>query len=149
MQHSGYFVDTNLLVLLVVGNVDCNRIMKHNRTRSYTVKDYKKLCEMLVSVKQILVTPNILTETYHLLRDDKRMVAMLRSLIQSSCIKEIYIDSQAVTKRDEFEKLGLTDCGLLEAATPKTPLLSNDFTLISTARKLNSYIAIHFHSDDL
>lgn len=145
MPPSSYFVDTNLLVLLVVGNVDSDHIQRHNRTRSYTVDDYKKLSQILADVKQILVTPNILTETNNLLGDDERMVEMLKKLIHTSYIKEIYVKSRMVIERDEFAWLGLTDCGLLMVITPETPLLSDDFDLTRTALKLNPRTAIHFH----
>lgn len=145
MPPSSYFVDTNLLILLVVGNVDSDHIQRHNRTRSYTVDDYKKLSQILADVKQILVTPNILTETNNLLGDDERMVEMLKKLIHTSYIKEIYVKSRMVIERDEFAWLGLTDCGLLMVITPETPLLSDDFDLTRTALKLNSRTAIHFH----
>ena len=145
MPPSSYFVDTNLLVLLVVGNVDSDHIQRYKRTRSYTISDYKKLSQILADVKQILVTPNILTETNNLLGDDKRMAEMLKKLIHSSYIKEIYVKSRMVIERDEFEWLGLTDCGLLMVITPETPLLSDDFNLTRTALKLNSRTAIHFH----
>lgn len=79
--------------------------------------------QILANVK-ILVTPNILTETDNLLRGDKRMLSMLRRLIHKSSVEEICIKSKVVAKRDEFERLGVTDCGLLEVITPKTPLLS-------------------------
>lgn len=145
MQPSSYFVDTNLLVLFVVGNVDSSRIPRHNRTRAYTVDDFKKLSRMLADVKQILVTPNILTETNNLLDGDERMAEMLRKLICTSYIKEIYVKSRMVVERDEFRRLGLTDCGLLEVITPETPLLSDDFDLTRTALKLNSHMAISFN----
>lgn len=148
MRHSGYFVDANLLVLLVVGNVDRDDILKHKRTRAYTVSDYEKLSQMLASVKRILVTPNTLTETSNLVCGDERMAAMLRKLIQSSHIEEVYIDSRTATGRGEFEWLGLTDCGLLELITPETPLLSADFALIRTALVSNSRSVVHFPLDD-
>ena len=144
MQPSGYFVDTNLLVLFVVGNVDSSRIPRHKRTRKYTVDDYKKLSQMLANVEQILVTPNILTETSNLLDGDERMAEMLRKLICTSYVKEIYVKSRMVVERDEFKRLGLTDCGLLKVITPETPLLSDDFDLTRTALELNSHMAISF-----
>ncbi len=78
MQHSGYFVDANLLVLLIVGNVNYGHIPKHKRTKAYTVDDYHKLCSILGKVGQIFVTPNILTEVSNLLRSNKEMATALR-----------------------------------------------------------------------
>ena len=146
MQPSGYFVDANLLVLFVVGSVDSDYIPKYKRTRSYTVEDYNELRRMLENVKERLVTPNILTETSNMLCDDKRFVALLRDMIQTSCVTEIYVESRAASKRGEFEHLGLTDCGLLELVTPKTPLLTADYALVQAARESDLHIVKYFHT---
>ena len=65
----GYFVDANLLVLLVVGNVDQDLIAKHGRLEEYTAEDYETLLDLLSQTRQsqIYVTPNTLTEASNLL----------------------------------------------------------------------------------
>lgn len=76
------------------------------------------------------------------------MAGMLRRLIRSSHIEEVYIDSRKATERDEFEQLGLTDCGLLEAVTPETPLLTADFDLMRAALELDSRFVVCFTPHD-
>ena len=41
------FIDTNLLVLLVVGETDKALISKHRRTRAYRVEDYDLLVKLI------------------------------------------------------------------------------------------------------
>ena len=144
MQLLGYFLDTNLPVLLVVGRVDRRCISRHKRTRSYTVDDYDKLCHMLGKVKRILVTSNILTETSNLLCNDKRMVMALRNFILSPYVEGVCIGSRVAVNSTAFERLGLTDCGLLEVIKCETPLLTTDFVLARVAHMLDPSIAILF-----
>lgn len=144
MQHSGYFVDTNLLVLLIVGNVSHGHIPEHKRTKAYTVDDYHKLCSILGKVGQLFVTPSILTEVSNLLCRNKEMATALRDFIHSPSVEEVRIDSKVVVKRVEFIRLGLTDCGLLEVVKPETPLLTVDFNLARAALKLDPNIVEYF-----
>ena len=67
MPPAGYFIDANLLVLLIVGSVDKRLIAKHRRLRGYSATDYETLIRLLPPVEQVFVTPNTLTETSDLL----------------------------------------------------------------------------------
>ena len=62
----GYFLDTNLLVLLVVGSESRELISKHRRLEHYSVEDFDILAEFLENANQLYVTPNTLTETSNL-----------------------------------------------------------------------------------
>lgn len=57
------FIDSNLLVLLVVGETDGEVITRHRRTRSYRAEDYDLLVRLINDTgHQVYVTPNTLTE---------------------------------------------------------------------------------------
>lgn len=62
----GYFLDTNLFVLLVVGSESRDLITKHRRLEHYSPEDYDTLLELLEGSDQLFVTPNTLTETSNL-----------------------------------------------------------------------------------
>ena len=62
----GYFLDTNLLVLLVVGSESRELISKHRRLEHYSAEDYDILVELLQNAENLFVTPNTLTETSNL-----------------------------------------------------------------------------------
>ena len=63
----GYFIDSNLLVLLVVGSVGLDLIAKHRRLRDYSRDDFETLVDLLSHVDHLYVTPNTLTEASNLL----------------------------------------------------------------------------------
>ena len=125
----GYFLDTNLFVLLVVGNESRDLIPKHGRLEHYSVEDYDILSELLEDADQLFVTPNTLTETRNLVSqhgEPERSLLMkrLQYLIHES--KEIVVTSTEASSNAKFEKLGLTDAALLETVTKDTPLLTVD-----------------------
>ena len=67
MPANGYFIDANLLLLLVVGNANPSAIARHRRLQEFTPDDYYMLIDLISQVQQVLVTPNTLTETSNLL----------------------------------------------------------------------------------
>lgn len=132
----GFFIDTNLLVLLVVGNVNPDLIAKHRRLNGYTVADYEVLLDLFNLVDRVFVTPNTLTETSNLLGqhgEPERTVLMdgLRALIEGS--EEIVVSSVQASANSAFPSLGLTDAALLEAVSEERPLVTVDSRLYSLA----------------
>ena len=149
MPISGYFVDTNLLVLLVVGRVGRDLIAKHRRLRAYTAEDYDVLIDLIGRVERVFVTPNTLTETSNLLSqhgepERSRLLAMLRSIIRNS--EEVVIASAVASSNEDFIRFGLTDTALLEAVSEETPLLTVDFNLYDAAirKSRNAPTAVNF-----
>lgn len=153
MAPSGYFVDANLLVLLVVGSLGRDLIAKHKRLQTYSAEDYEILISLLDPVERVLVTPNTLTETSNLLAqhaepERSRFFERLRFIIQES--KEDVVASAAASANSAFVRLGLTDAALLEAVTPDTPLVTVDLDLYLAAIERGQEIALNFtHFRDL
>lgn len=132
MPPAGYFIDSNLLVLLIVGNVGQHLIQKHKRSKVFTVEDYRALLDLLDSVDQIFVTPNTLTETSNLLaqhREPERSLLFdrFRYVIQNSL--EVVVASLEASDNSEFNRLGLTDAALLQTVSANTPVVTVDFGL--------------------
>lgn len=127
------FLDTNLLVLLVVGSVDRGQVERHRRTKRFTVEDYDRLVRHLEGLEQVFVTPNTLTEASNLLerRGDPRFLRQLRRLIELS--REIVVVSAEAAAAPAFERLGLTDAALLQAISNQRPLLTVDLDLYAAA----------------
>ena len=67
MPLAGLFVDANLMVLLVVGNVGRHLVAKHRRLQDFSARDYDILVRLLNRAGRMYVTPNTLTETSNLL----------------------------------------------------------------------------------
>jgi hypothetical protein len=67
-QHrgSGLVVDTNLLLLFLIGRTNQNRISKFKRTQAYTIEDFDLLDRFMAEFKIPITTPHILTEVSNL-----------------------------------------------------------------------------------
>ena len=147
MPPAGILVDSNLLVLLVVGSFDIGLIDRHPRLSAYEQGDYAKLLELIRPYGTVLVTPNTLTETSNLLgRYDEpgrsHLFAALRDLIDES--GEITVISSRAAHRPEFSRLGLADSVLLEAIQQDFPLVTVDLQLYLAASAEIGDSAINF-----
>ena len=147
MPPAGYFIDANLLILLIVGRVGEEFIAKHGRLQQFVVEDYRILRNLLDQVDQVFVTPNTLTETSNLLAqhaepERSRFFDQLRSTIEES--REIQVVSEVASQNREFRRLGLTDAALLEVATVETPLLTVDLDLYLAALTKDQDTALNF-----
>ena len=143
----GYFVDTSLLLLFVVGSVGRNLIAKHRRLQGYSREDYETLVNLLGHVDHLYVTPNTLTETSNLLAqhgEPERSLFLehLRAIIQES--REVVVGSIEAAGNNEFVNLGLTDAALLEAISSETPLVTVDTDLFVAALAKGHYHAVNF-----
>ena len=146
----GYFVDANLLVLLVVGSVGQDLIAKHGRLKEYTAEDYETLLDLLSQTRQsqIYVTPNTLTEASNLLSqhgepERSLILERLQVLIEDS--SEIVVKSIQASSNSAFVRLGLTDAALLEAISEEIPLVTVDWPLFNEAFNKGIYNCVNFN----
>ncbi len=147
MPVTRFLIDTNLLVLLVVGNVNPDLIAKHRRLEGYTFSDYEVLIGPVNLVDRVFLTPNTLTKASNLLGqhgEPERTLLMdgLRALIEGG--NEIVIASAQASANPAFPSLGLTDAVLLEAASEERPLVTVDARLYSLATAKGQYAAWDF-----
>lgn len=135
-------VDTNLLVLLVVGSASEDFIDRHKRTSAYGREDFRLLRTILLEAEGLVLTPHVLAETSNLARQFKRpgvdlIGGVLRGLIERS--REVAIPARDAVRRVEFRYLGLTDAALLAVDADDITLLTDDFDLyhasLSAGRK--------------
>lgn len=132
-------IDTNLLVLLVVGVANETYIAKHGALSIFDRDDYLILKNLISVSAGVVVTPHILAETSNLLRQIKdpmrtELTRRLGQLIQNN-FKEVEIGAPLVVARDEFLWLGLTDAGILAADTDQMTILTTDAGLHLSALK--------------
>lgn len=147
MNPQKIYIDTELLVLLVVGTTKRELILKHRRLQKFQVQDYDLLMRIIQNVDQLLLTPNILTEASNLLaqhRDPEkaRFFKTLRALVDKS--EEKVVPSQDASNNRHFIRLGLTDEALLEVVSKSTPLLTTDLDLYLAATSKDGEAAVNF-----
>jgi len=125
-------LDSNLLVLLVVGGADAGYIRKHKRLDAFTEADFHLLLSVIDGFDRVIVTPNTLAETWSLATQiaepaRSRIAQNFKHLVQHS--DEQHRRSIQIIERDEFMRLGLTDSVMLTLNQEENTLLTADLDL--------------------
>ena len=125
-------IDSNLLLLFFIGLYDRTRIGKFKRTAQFTVEDFECLEDFAGQFKEIITTPNILTEVSNLmghLPDEIRYSFHQQFAHDLRNLHEHYTPSRELGGEKSFPKFGLTDTAILRAASRECLVLTDDFRL--------------------
>ncbi len=124
-------IDTNLLLLFLLGSVDRKHVGNHKRLRGFSDFEFEALLKLLASATQFVTTPHILAETSNLLDIGKRAdVATANAFITFvQAAEEICVSAEDVTSRPEFLKYGLTDAAIHSVVAERISVLTVDFPL--------------------
>jgi hypothetical protein len=126
-------LDTNLLILLVVGQASRGYIDHHKCLKAFTTGGYDLLISLLSQASRIRFTPNTLTETSNLLKriNEPARADIFRKFADIiNVFDETYIESRIGAGQKEFVRLGLTDSVLLVLANnPSLVLVTADLGL--------------------
>lgn len=118
-RKSGVLLDTNVLLLYVVGAVDRKQIGTFKRTMQFAPEDYDLVSGIVGRFDRLVSTPNILTEVSNLLG---QLPANLHSTFFQAfgvgirLLEENLVKSSEVSSRPEFTRLGLTDTAIIHVA---------------------------------
>jgi predicted nucleic acid-binding protein len=136
MQPNSFVLDTQLLLLLIVGTASPAYIARHRRLQDYSETDFAMLVTLITSTPEIVVTPNTLTETSNLARyiaePARTHICELLRVVGKAVI-ECYRESALAVEREEFIRLGLADAVLLDLADQSHTLVTADGELYFAA----------------
>jgi hypothetical protein len=134
---TGVLIDTNLMLLLVVGNYRPQRVLTFKRTLQYTLDDFDLMTRLVEYFKHRFTTPNILTEVDNLARQlpqtEHHAVATTMAKIVSGLF-EIYLPSVDAFKEPSYSQIGLSDSITAQSAI-EALVVTDDFRL---SNKLSS-----------
>jgi hypothetical protein len=131
-RQSGIALDTNLLLLWVVGSSDGTLISRHKRTKGFTIDDFGLLADLLSQGHSQLTTPNVLTETINLLMQtdgpgqSDLVHEFVRQVVHN---RESYYRSSELVMVPHFPLLRLADTSLFRAAQSGRLVIRADFKL--------------------
>lgn len=129
-NRKGVLIDTNLLVLYLIGLYDPQRIESNKRTRAYTIDDFYLLTNFLQLFKQTITTTNILTEVSNLLEGvSYQNGPVLAHLFKHIAVfKELHLlgSTIIVDNKSLFVKFGLSDTTAYELAKQDYLILTDD-----------------------
>lgn len=130
-------LDSNLLVLLVIGVVNKRWIGRHKRSRAFEPSDWELLLD-LINQRPVLTTPHILTEASNLLRSgglkgeaEEQLMAALATFFDNA--REEHVPARDVSTNVVYLRLGLADAVIHSLARPDIELLTADFDLYRAA----------------
>ncbi|WP_319418832.1 PIN domain-containing protein [Pleurocapsa sp. FMAR1] len=144
----GILIDTNILLLYLIGLVNRDRIPRFKRTAQFIPEDYDLLFQLVNSFQKVITTPNILTEVNSLANqlgepERSQCLNIFAGLIAG--ISEQCLDSGSVAKHELFARFGLTDCAIMYLAKDKYLVLTDDLKL-SLHLKAQGIDAINFNN---
>jgi len=125
-------LDTNLLILYLVGLLGAESIKAHKRTMSYSSEDFELLYAILASKTRLVTTPHILSEVSNLSRQAREPLKSQLSLaLRDLCqvLDERYVESSGAAKNPCFQRLGLTDAAIVDLCDNGLLLLTDDLDL--------------------
>lgn len=131
-KSKGILIDTNILLLYLVGLVNRERIPRFKRTAQFIPEDYNLFLQIVDGFQKVITTPNILTEVNSLanqLGEPERSQCLLIFTKLIAQLTEEYIESKVIAKQEMFFRFGLTDCGIMYLAKDKYLVLTDDLKL--------------------
>ncbi len=136
MRPNVIILNSQLLLLLIVGTASRTYIAKHRRLQDYSEADFALLVNVISSAPAIVLTPNTLTETSNLAKfiaePARSHISELFRIITKAADERYFESSRAVDKA-EFSRLGLTDAALLGLTDESHTLVTADLDLYLAA----------------
>jgi hypothetical protein len=129
----GVLLDSNLLLLYVVGSHDERLIESFKRTKAFTTDDFRLLARIVHFFERVVTTPDVLTEVngfsnqlpkrikYDYYGTFGERLAELDEQVPASAV---------VAETPAFRVPGLTDAAIAEVAKEQTLVLSVDLDLV-------------------
>ncbi len=122
-KKKGVFVDSEILILYIVGSKNPNLIRKTPRTTKFDENDFILVSKFIDFFDTQITSPHILTEVSDLLGESNDFQFILKTYINIA--EEVFSSSKKVAESDSFLKFGLADSAIIE--------ISNNSHLIFTA----------------
>lgn len=125
-------IDTNSLLLLLVGLMDTELIRKHKRTAIYEEQDFNDLLSVIGNLDNLVVLPNVWTETDNLLNNfggEQKHRYIITTVETIKSTTETFLESTKGVAHYSFYDLGLTDSLLLQYAMQCDLLVTSDSRL--------------------
>lgn len=145
MSSSGLIIDTNLLLLLVIGAIEEGRHIKNsNRLKEYDEGDYQIVVSFMGRFKEVYITPYIATEVSNLidLNGHARTMAFEAAQLLFSQFQQIETNISVDSAMHLFSTYGLTDTSLIGLVSDYT-ILTNDGRMSGPLYAINGENVIH------
>jgi hypothetical protein len=118
----GLLLDTNLLLLYLVGIARSGDIGSHKRLKMFERRHFEILLDLIQPYKNVAVTPHCLAEVWNMIGeqsnafdlDRAQLIEFARGFVAEAI--EVYEPAKQLVERDEIRWLGIADVSQLSAA---------------------------------
>ncbi|MBL0156761.1 MAG: hypothetical protein IPP47_06610 [Bryobacterales bacterium] len=131
-NRAGLLIDTNLLVLFVVGTVNPDRISNFKRTSRYTHSDFDLLCRVIGYFTPLYTLPHVMAEVSNLtdMTGPERLMARLVLKAALETLQEPAVPSILACQNGYYQRLGLVDAAIAAASQEqRCAVLTDDLDL--------------------
>ncbi len=128
----GILLDTNILLLYLVGRFNPAQIERFKRTAKFVQEDYHLLDRLVARFETIVTTPTILAEVNSFSGQLPEPIRLRYFPVFSReilSLQEDFVESRQLAELPEFVRFGLTDSGVLQTARDRYLVLTDDFRL--------------------
>jgi len=130
-RRAGLLIDTNILLLYLIGQFDRQLIGAWKRIEKYTHDDYLLVQLLIDSFDRLVTTPHILAEIGNL-APPKYLERFVSDL---DLFDEIFVFAKELASGGDVSQLGLTDAAIARCAQDRILILSDDFRLTQRLEK--------------
>lgn len=130
-RSKGVLIDTNLLVLLLVGLLNKRRIRQFKRTQNFTIEDFDTLSRLVDWFGKLFTTPHVLSQVSDLTDLPGKDLGTIRSLFSDIVkqMEESYDPGTSLVADSLFSQLGLTDAAIATVCSRGILVLTADTDL--------------------
>jgi hypothetical protein len=123
-RSSGLLVDTNLLLLYLVGSADPTLIRRFSRTSIYSEDDFDRVSKFIEAFDVKVATPHVLTEVSDLFGNRNELNVLLGAYIER--VEELFTKGRSLIAEKPFLQFGLADTSVIEASRSTYLILTDD-----------------------
>ena len=128
----GVLIDSNILLLYVVGAISPRRIPTFKRTSTFAEEDFTTLTQLLAPFARLVTTPHIMTQVSNLVgqmsRNETAQAHIVRARLVAT-MEETYVETAVLGRHHHFAKLGVADTGILSVTGAGLLVLTDDVAL--------------------
>lgn len=132
-RETGILVDTNMLIVYLVGLLNPKWVDHVMSNRAYTSNDFEFLFQVFSEFKKLILTPAILAEVSNLsaarLPASEPFFELLAQLLPTAAFSEQHPHVGAVAVAPSFVRLGFTDATIEEIGVSGVPVFTDDANL--------------------
>lgn len=123
-KREGIFVDTELLLLYIVGTFDLNLIRNFGRTSKFSEEDFLLVSRFIELFDVKITSPHILTEVSNFIGNKKELHLFLKEYLKF--VDEKHLNSVEIAENEAFINFGLADTALSHIAKNSYLVFTND-----------------------